>query len=48
MKWVTRKNANVDRVACPWLIRTTAFDALRQRLAVSLPGTCRAAIYQEG
>ena len=21
MKWVTRKNGNVDRVACPWLIR---------------------------
>lgn len=21
MKWVTRKNAAVDRVACPWLIR---------------------------
>jgi len=21
MKWVTRKNAGVDRVACPWLIR---------------------------
>src|SRR2546429_9920476 len=21
MKWVTRRNANVDRVACPWLIR---------------------------
>jgi hypothetical protein len=21
VKWVTRKNANVDRVACPWLIR---------------------------
>ena len=20
MKWVTRQNANVDRVACPWLI----------------------------
>jgi hypothetical protein len=20
MKWITRKNANVDRVACPWLI----------------------------
>ena len=19
--WVTRKNANVDRIACPWLIR---------------------------
>jgi hypothetical protein len=22
MKWVTRKNANVDRIACPWLIST--------------------------
>lgn len=21
MKWVTRKNANVDRIACPWLIK---------------------------
>ena len=21
MKWITRENANVDRVACPWLIR---------------------------
>src|SRR5438046_172175 len=21
MKWVTRKNAKVDRVACPWLVR---------------------------
>lgn len=21
MKWVTKENANVDRVACPWLIR---------------------------
>jgi hypothetical protein len=21
VKWVTRENANVDRVACPWLIR---------------------------
>ena len=20
MKWITRKNANVDRIACPWLI----------------------------
>jgi hypothetical protein len=20
-EWVTRKNANVDRVACPWLIK---------------------------
>ncbi len=21
MKWVTRKSANVDRIACPWLIK---------------------------
>ena len=21
MKWVTRENAKVDRIACPWLIR---------------------------
>ncbi len=21
MKWITRKNANVDRIACPWLIQ---------------------------
>ena len=21
MKWVTRSNVKVDRVACPWLIR---------------------------
>lgn len=21
MKWITRKNANVDRVACPWLVK---------------------------
>jgi hypothetical protein len=21
MKWVTRENGNVDRIACPWLIR---------------------------
>ena len=21
MKWVTRQNANVDRIACPWLVR---------------------------
>jgi hypothetical protein len=21
MKWITRRNANVDRVACPWLIQ---------------------------
>ena len=21
MKWITRKNVKVDRVACPWLIK---------------------------
>lgn len=21
MKWITRRNANVDRVACPWLVK---------------------------
>jgi hypothetical protein len=21
MKWITRENANVDRIACPWLIK---------------------------
>ena len=21
MKWVTRRNANVDRIACPWLVK---------------------------
>src|SRR5882762_3346422 len=21
MKWITRQNANVDRVACPWLVK---------------------------
>ena len=26
MKWVTRKNANVDRVACPWLIKRFVDD----------------------
>jgi hypothetical protein len=24
MKWVTRENANVDRIACPWLIKRFA------------------------
>ncbi|TMC10094.1 MAG: chromate resistance protein [Chloroflexi bacterium] len=26
MKWITRKNAKVDRVACPWLIRRFVDD----------------------
>ena len=26
VKWITRKNANVDRIACPWLIRRFVDD----------------------
>jgi hypothetical protein len=26
MKWVTRENANVDRIACPWLIKRFVDD----------------------
>jgi len=26
MKWVTRKNANVDRIACPWLVKRFVDD----------------------
>jgi hypothetical protein len=27
MKWITRENANVDRVACPWLIKRFVDEA---------------------
>ena len=37
MKWVTRKNANVDRVACPWLIRRFV-DPDAEFVFVSDPG----------
>jgi hypothetical protein len=33
MKWVTRENANVDRIACPWLI-TRFIDAEAEFLFV--------------
>jgi hypothetical protein len=28
MLWVTRAGGNVDRVACPWLIKRFMYDAL--------------------
>ena len=27
MKWITRENANVDRIACPWLIKRFVEEA---------------------
>jgi hypothetical protein len=36
MKWVTRKNASVDRIACPWLIRRF-IDAGAEFLYVPAP-----------
>jgi hypothetical protein len=41
MKWVTRENANVDRVACPWLIKRFV-DAEAE--FVFVPGTQVAAV----
>jgi hypothetical protein len=26
MKWITRKNASVDSIACPWLIKRFAAE----------------------
>jgi hypothetical protein len=28
MKWVTRERPKIDRIACPWLIQTTAKVAI--------------------
>jgi hypothetical protein len=36
MKWVTRKNASVDRIACPWLIKRF-IDADAEFLYVPAP-----------
>ncbi|TMD10673.1 MAG: hypothetical protein E6J02_00190 [Chloroflexi bacterium] len=33
MKWVTRKNASVDRVACPWLITKRCMHGARRKSA---------------
>ena len=36
MKWVTRKNASVDRIACPWLVKRF-IDPEGEFLYVSAP-----------
>jgi len=44
MKWVTRANVKVDRVACPWLI-TTFVDAMAEYIFVpveEIPGVVQA------
>ena len=46
MKWVTRKNANVDRIACPWLIKRF-IDHDAEFLFVS-PGAVSAVVQREG
>ena len=46
MKWVTRENAKVDRIACPWLIRRF-IDANAEFLFVP-PGEVLAVAAREG
>jgi hypothetical protein len=43
MKWVTRENAKVDRVACPWLIRRF-IDPGAEFLFVPASGVMAAAV----
>jgi hypothetical protein len=33
MKWVTRERPKIDRIACPWLIRTS----FRDSTAITMP-----------
>jgi len=42
MKWVTRKNAKVDRIACPWLVRRFV-DPAAEFLYVPLEDVARVA-----
>ena len=46
MKWVTRKNAAVDRIACPWLIRRFV-DAEAEFLYVA-PGDVQTTVREQG
>jgi len=46
MKWVTRKNANVDRVACPWLVKRFV-DAEAEFLYVAADEVMRVAAEQD-
>ncbi len=46
MKWVTRENANVDRIACPWLINRFV-DANAEFLYVPKEQVLGAALREE-
>lgn len=46
MKWVTRENANVDRIACPWLIKR--FVDTDAEFLYALREEVRAAAEREG
>lgn len=46
MKWVTRANVKVDRVACPWLIRT--FVDPRAEFVFVAPEEIAAVVEREG
>lgn len=46
MKWVTRKNAKVDRIACPWLI-TRFIDPKAEFLYVAADEVTRVAAQQK-
>ena len=46
MKWITRKNANVDRIACPWLIKRFV-DADAQFLYVGRDDVMRVAAAED-
>lgn len=50
MKWITRKNVKVDRVACPWLIRRfvdkdAEFIFVEEEQLLSSAGTMKAIPY---
>ena len=47
MKWVTRENANVDRIACPWLIKRF-IDAEAEFLFVPRDQVLEVAAEQDG
>ncbi len=46
MKWVTRANVNVDRVSCPWLIRT--FVDQEAEFIFAAPEQTAAVVWEQG
>ena len=46
MKWVTRKNVHVDRVACPWLIRR--FVDPKAEFLFALPDKIQETVARDG